>query len=64
MFEIIFKIWFFIAILPFLIFIEGSKKFGAFLKRKEIYSHWDMLHSFILVLIILIIILWIEGYRF
>ncbi|MFA5791912.1 MAG: hypothetical protein WC884_02655 [Candidatus Paceibacterota bacterium] len=63
MFEILFKIWYTIAILPFLIFIEGSKMFSNFLKKKKIYIHWDILHSSLVVLIIVLIILWINGYR-
>lgn len=64
MFEIIFKIWWMVAILPFLIFIEGSNKFADFLKKKNIYMHWDLWHSFLIVLIVLIIILLVNGYRF
>ncbi len=63
MFEIIFKIWYVIAILPFLIFIEGNKRFSNFLKKKNIYSYWDILHSFIIVLVILFLVLWFKGYR-
>jgi len=63
MFAIVFKIWWMIAVLPFLIFIEGSKMFANFLKKRNIYSHWDIYHSFIVVLIILAVILWINGYR-
>lgn len=63
MFEIILKIWWMVAILPFLIFIEGSKKFADFLKKKNIYSYWDLWHSFLIVLIILVIILLMNGYR-
>jgi hypothetical protein len=60
---IIFKIWWMIAVLPFLIFIEGSKKFADFLKKRNIYAYWDIWHSFVVVLIILIVILWFEGFR-
>jgi len=52
-----------IAVLPFLIFIEGSSMFSKFLKKKNIYSHWNIYHSLIFVLVILYIILWIKGYR-
>jgi hypothetical protein len=61
--EILFKIWFLIVILPFTIVTEGSKMFSNFLKRKNIYSHWDILHSFLFILIILFIILRLNGYR-
>jgi hypothetical protein len=63
MFAIIFKIWWMIAVLPFLIFIEISKKFAKFLKEKDIYHHWDILHSILVVLLILVIILWLNGFR-
>lgn len=63
MFEIVYKIWYLIAILPFLIFIEASKMFANFLKKKNIYSHWDIFHSFVVVLIIILIILFAIGWR-
>jgi len=63
MFEIIFKIWWMIGILPFLIVIEINKKFAKFLKDKDIYHHWDMLHTILVLLIILIIVLWLNGFR-
>jgi hypothetical protein len=62
MFALIFKIWWMIAILPFIIFIEGSKKFAKFLKERNIYMHWDILHSFVVVLIVILIILWANGF--
>jgi len=61
--QIIFKIWYLIAILPFLILIEGNKKFADFLRRKNIYLGWNILHSIVVVLIILVITLWLNGYR-
>jgi len=63
MFELFFKIWWMIAILPVLIFFEATKKFSNFLKKKNIYSHWDSWHSLVIVLIILIIVLLLNGYR-
>ncbi|OGI71115.1 hypothetical protein A3C60_01660 [Candidatus Nomurabacteria bacterium RIFCSPHIGHO2_02_FULL_37_45] len=60
MFEIIFKIWYMIAILPFLIFIEGNNRFADFLKKKNIYLHWDIWHSLIVFLILLLIIFWAQ----
>ena len=62
--EIIFKIWYFIAILPFFILIEASAKLGEFLKKKEIYMSWDIFHAFVVLLIILFIILLLNGYTF
>ncbi|HTE49121.1 MAG TPA: hypothetical protein VK675_04395 [Candidatus Paceibacterota bacterium] len=63
MFEILFKIWFMIAVLPFLVFLEGNKMLKQTLKEKKIYSHWDIWHSYIVVLIILAVILLLMGYR-
>ncbi|KKQ26966.1 MAG: hypothetical protein US41_C0027G0002 [Parcubacteria group bacterium GW2011_GWB1_37_13] len=63
MFEFIFKIWYMMVVLPFLIFLEGNKMFSNFLKKKNIYLHWDVFHSFLFILIILYIILWVKGYR-
>ena len=59
----LFLIWYMIAILPFLIFLESTKMLANFLKRKNIYSGWDFWHSWIVVLIILLIILYATGYR-
>ena len=61
--EVIFKIWWMIAILPFLIFIEGSKLFGKFLKEKDIYYHWDILHSILVTAIIVLIFMMLNGYK-
>jgi hypothetical protein len=61
---IIFKIWYTIAVLPFLIFLEGNTKFANFLKRKNIYDHWDIWHSLVIVLIVLLIFLLLNGAHF
>jgi len=63
MLEILFKIWWMIAVLPFIIFLEGSKKFAHSLKKRNIYSDWDVWHSFIVALVIVLVILWFVGYR-
>lgn len=63
MFMILFKIWYMIALLPYIIFVEGNKMFSDFLKKKNIYSHWDSWHCLLLILIILAVVLWIKGYR-
>jgi len=63
MLEVIFKIWFAIAILPFIIFLEGNEMFSDFLKKRNIYSHWDIWHSLLVVFIILFIIFWFGGYH-
>jgi len=61
--EFIFKVWYMIAILPFFIFIEATKIFAAFLKKRNIYQHWDVWHSLIIVLVILLVTLWMNGYK-
>ncbi|HBA46082.1 hypothetical protein A2W67_03800 [Candidatus Nomurabacteria bacterium RIFCSPLOWO2_02_40_28] len=63
MFEIVVVIWYLVVLLPFFLFMEGSKMLSDFLKEKKIYMHWDIWHSFIVVLCILLIVLWIKGYR-
>ena len=55
---ILFKIWYMIAILPFIIFLEGSEMFADFLKKKNIYRGWDVWHSTVIVLVVLLIIVW------
>ena len=61
MFEVLFKVWWMIAILPFLVVAEAygmTKKFMGQGKR------WDyFLYGFLAVLIILLVILLFVGYR-
>jgi len=61
--QIIFKIWYMVAVLPFFIFLEVNEKFAAYLKKKDIYAHWDKWHSLLVVLIVLVVGLWMNGYR-
>jgi len=49
MFDIIFKIWFLVAVLPFLIFQEGNSMLIAFLKKRGIY--WDIWYSLLFILL-------------
>lgn len=63
MFDFILKIWWMIAILPFLVFLEGNQMFSNFLKKKNIYSHWDVFHAFLAILILFLAILLAKGYR-
>jgi len=51
------------VITPFLIFLEGSEMFTKFLKKRNIYSHWDIYHSFLVVAVLLLVVLWVIGYR-
>ncbi len=52
-----------IAVLPFLIFLEGNDMLADFLKKREIYPYWDVYHSFLVVLVILYIILRVKGFN-
>ncbi len=63
MFDFLFKVWWMIAVLPYIIFLEGDKRFSDFLRKKNIYSDWDIWHSFVVVLVLLLVILWMRGYR-
>ncbi len=63
MFEFLFKVWYLIAILPFFILLDGSKMFAKFLKERNIYYYWDMWHSAVVFFIILLMILWANGFR-
>ena len=61
--DFLFKAWYMIGILPFFIFNEASDKFRDFLKRKNIYQHWDKLHSLLLLLVFLLLVFYFEGFR-
>ena len=58
---ILFLIWYMIAILPTFIMLDGTEKLSNFLKKKNIYAHWDFWHSLLLVLIIFAIIVYSAG---
>jgi len=62
MMEVVFKIFYIVVILPFIIFLEGSKMFANFLKKKNIYSDWDVWHSYLILLIMVAVVLWVKGY--
>jgi len=59
--HILFLIWYMIAILPFLIFIEGFHMFKDFMAKRNIKVTW--LHYIVIILSILVIVLWLSGYR-
>jgi len=61
MWEIIFKVWYIIAILPFLILIESYSRFKKFLKIKD--SFLALSYFILLILAILLVILLGLGYR-
>ena len=43
-------------------FPGGSKMFADFLKKRKIYSQWDMWHSYLILAIVLAIVLWANGF--
>ena len=55
MLDFIFKIWYMIAILPFLLFIEANDMLVTYLKKRHIY--WDMWYSILIFFLALFIIL-------
>jgi len=60
MFEIIFKIWFLIAILPYTLAREGYAKLKPWLAKKGIMIDW--MDTTLFSLIILLLILLMLGY--
>jgi hypothetical protein len=50
------------VILPVFIFHEANDRLAEFLKKKNIYQHWDSWHCALLLLIIAYIVLAILGY--
>ena len=61
MFGVLTQIWFLIAILPTLIFLEGYARFKKFMSKGK---RWYYLPYVLLaILIILLIVLLILGYR-
>ncbi len=63
MYMILFLIWYMIAILPMFIMMEATERFSKFLKKRGIYEHWDMWHSSLVLLFVVLIFLYVEGYR-
>ena len=63
MLEFVIKIVYMIITLPFIMLLEGSKMFADFLKKRNIYLHWDIWHSYLVVLVIALIVLWANGFR-
>jgi len=62
MFEIIFKIWFLIAIIPLTIAQEGWVKFKKFMDKDK--NRWDYFPYILLgILVFILIVLLANGYR-
>ena len=62
MFEIVFKIWFLIAIMPLTLAQEGYAKLKPYLEKKGIKIDW--LYVTLFSLILLLIILLMLGFPF
>jgi len=59
--ELLFKIWYLVAILPVLIIIEGYDMFMKFMSKG---NRWSKFPYYLLgFLVFLLIVLWIKGYR-
>ena len=58
--EIFMKVWYFIAILPYLILSEGHVMLVKFLKKRGI--EWDMWYSLLLVLLVFLVVLFFMGF--
>ncbi len=61
MFQLIFKIWWMIALMPLFIFQEGNQLLVRFFKKRNIY--WDFWYSLLLVFVIMLIVLLVTGHR-
>lgn len=59
--EVIFKIWYTVAVLPFLIFLEGNAMLKEYFKKKGV--HWNVLYSGLVFFILLLMVLLLLGYR-
>ena len=60
--ELIFKAWWMVAVLPYIILLESTKLLAAALKKHNIYNYWDIWHSFLVVFIAIFIIVFLTGY--
>lgn len=63
MFEILFKIWFLIAILPVLIVQEGIKIYKEYMKKHDNPTDWmHLVYVLLIVLIVIFVVLLLFGY--
>jgi len=62
MFEFLFKVWYMIAVLPFLILLEGHKKLKTVLANHGYNIDWT--HTTLLVLILVLIVLLFVKYGY
>ncbi|OGI81981.1 hypothetical protein A3I95_02385 [Candidatus Nomurabacteria bacterium RIFCSPLOWO2_02_FULL_44_12] len=54
-------VWYMVAVLPYLIFMEGVNWAKKFLAKRGL--EWDWLYILLIVLCVLLIGLWLAGYR-
>ena len=55
MFQVLYLVWYMIAILPMFIFLEANERAVKFLGKHGIY--WDVWYSLLVVLVILFLVL-------
>gem|GEM_PF-2147775 len=60
MFDFIFKIWWMVAVLPYLAFLEINQMLIDFFKKRGV--HWDLWYSLLMLFILLLCILLFTGY--
>jgi len=63
MFEVLFKIWWMIALLPLLIVIEGYKKLKQFMNKHDYSPDWAWTWLVILIVLLIILLLFQYGYH-
>ena len=64
MFEVFFRIWFLVAILPVLIATRGYEIFKEYLKKRNLPMDWIyFVYAALIVLVIILIVLLGMGYR-
>lgn len=63
MFQIIYKIWYLVVILPILIVIEGYKMLKKFMAKRGYTPDWAWAWLVILVVLLLIALLFQVGYH-
>ena len=63
MLEVLFKVWWMIAVLPFLIAIEGYKKLKKFLNKHGYSPDWAWAWLFILIVFLIVLLLLQYGYH-
>ena len=63
MFQIIFKIFYFIVVFPFLIVMEGYKMLKKFIAKHGLSPDWAWTWLIILTILLIVLLLFQYGYR-